>query len=133
MIIDRVFRQPVWSLALIACLTASFMTAHAADASNDASKVNLKLKIHDADSGFQLEARKTIKKGVAGLDAIREIVKVEYKEYRGLGAFVTSLCGVKPKKGLIWALYLDGKRSTKGISSVKIGADTLVEWKTEKP
>lgn len=131
MICNRLPCHRVWCLVLLAYLAV--LPSWADSAESAASTVTVTLKIHDADSSFRLEATKEMKEDIAGLDALRQIVKVEYKEYRGLGAFVTSFCGVKPKKGRIWALYLDGKRSNKGISNVKLGKDTLVEWKTEKP
>ena len=56
-------------------------------------------------------------------------------EYGGdLGTFVKSVNGISenPKKRMYWILYINGKKSNKGISTLKLNPDDLIMWNYEK-
>ena len=94
--------------------------------------VKLSLRISDSASGLDVRIEKNVTEGTKAWEALRQMVEVEHRE-SGLGVFVKSLCGVKPPRGMYWALYLDGKLSDKGISRIVLRKDSKIEWKTQKP
>src|SRR3989344_5117795 len=55
-----------------------------------------------------------------------------YKNYTGLGAFVTSLNNRASTGDMVWILYVNGERSATGISSTRIRSGDLIEWKLEE-
>ena len=54
------------------------------------------------------------------------------QEYSGLGAFVTGINGRASGQGSYWILYVNGEKSSTGISSTRIRSGDLIEWKLEK-
>jgi hypothetical protein len=100
-------------------------------AAGRATTVALHLKIADPTSGFTLEATKDIPAGTSAFDAMRQVVVVDHRRLTGIGQFVTGLCGVDARRGRFWALYVNGKFANQGISSIKLVADTEIEWKMQ--
>ena len=103
----------------------------ATPAAGEAATVEMHLKIRDTGSGFTLEAKKDVPIGISGFDALRHVVVVDYKRVPGIGPFVTTLCGIEAPKDHFWALYVDDEYSKRGIGSIKLDADTEIEWKTQ--
>lgn len=56
----------------------------------------------------------------------------EFRNYTGLGAFVTGINDRASTGDLVWILYINGAKSTTGISSTRIRSSDLIEWKLEK-
>jgi|GEM_PF-5136469 len=56
----------------------------------------------------------------------------EYRNYSGLGAFVTSLNNRASTGDMVWILYVNGEKSTTGISSTRIRSGDVIEWKLEE-
>jgi hypothetical protein len=52
--------------------------------------------------------------------------------YPALGYFVNEINGRENKNGYYWTLYIDGKYSNKGASSVILQGDELIQWRYEK-
>jgi hypothetical protein len=55
-----------------------------------------------------------------------------YKNYAGLGSFVTTINGRASTGDFVWILYVDGEKSSTGISSTRIRSGDVIEWKLEK-
>ena len=105
-------------------------TVQAPVASKSAT-VEMHLTIRDEGSGFTLEAKKSVPTGTSAFEALRQVVVVDYKRQPGFGQFVTGLCGIEAPRDQFWALYIDDEFSKKGISSIKLVADTKIHWKTQ--
>lgn len=56
----------------------------------------------------------------------------EYRNYAGLGAFVTTINGRASTGDMVWILYVRGEKSSTGISSTRIRSGDVIEWKLEK-
>jgi hypothetical protein len=95
-----------------------------------AATVEMHLKIRDEESGFTLEAKKSVPRGTSAFEALRQVVVVDYKRQPGFGQFITGLCGIEAQQDQFWALYINDKFSKQGIGSIKLVADTKIEWKT---
>lgn len=54
------------------------------------------------------------------------------KYYSGLGIFVTSILGVKPKGKDSWAFYVNGKLSNKGVCAVRLHRGERLLFKVVK-
>lgn len=54
-----------------------------------------------------------------------------YKEYTGIGAFVTEIQG-RAGTNEYWILYVNGKSADTGISATHIRPGDVIEWKLEK-
>jgi hypothetical protein len=52
--------------------------------------------------------------------------------FKGLGIFVTSILGVKPKKPDYWGFYVNGKASNFGVCQVKLHAGERFLFKIVK-
>jgi hypothetical protein len=102
-----------------------------APVASKAATVEMDLTIRDEGSGFTLEAKKSVPRGTSAFEALRQVVVVDYKRQPGFGQFVTGLCGIEAPQDQFWALYIDDEFSKQGISSVKLVADTKIEWKTQ--
>jgi hypothetical protein len=113
-----------------------------AKVSRPAVAVTASLKLSDASGNVFLTAKKYVTKKTNGFDFLRETLVVDFttfppdmaakKPFPG-GPFVNALAGVSPDAGTYWALYVDGKYSCVGISSITIDVrDILIEWKMEK-
>jgi hypothetical protein len=96
----------------------------------DGKQVQLKITIEDSDSGLLVNISRRVPEGTTALDAMRATVAIETKDFKDLGQFVTSLCGVEPAKGKFWSPDVDGKRSPVGIAQIKIEKDMRLDWKT---
>jgi hypothetical protein len=55
----------------------------------------------------------------------------QFKEYAGLGAFVTHINGRAGTGKQAWILYVNGKKSGTGISQTRIRSADIIEWKLE--
>jgi hypothetical protein len=53
-------------------------------------------------------------------------------EYQGMGAFVDSIQGTRNAQGNYWILWVNGKKSGVGASSVLLRPKDTIEWKYEK-
>jgi hypothetical protein len=72
----------------------------------------------------------TVKEAMDGL--VREgDFTYAYKEYTGIGAFVTEIQG-RASTNEYWILYVNGKNSDTGISATHIHPGDVIEWKLEK-
>jgi len=56
----------------------------------------------------------------------------EYRNYSGLGAFVTKVNGRASTGELVWILYVNEAKSSTGISSTRIHSGDTFEWKLEQ-
>ncbi|MEA2701810.1 MAG: hypothetical protein QOE22_519 [Candidatus Parcubacteria bacterium] len=56
----------------------------------------------------------------------------KYRDFSGLGAFVTEVNGRASTGEDVWILHVNGKKSGTGISSTHIRSNDLIEWKLEK-
>jgi hypothetical protein len=99
-------------------------------AADGREQVQLKITIEDSDSGLLVNISRRVPEGTTALDAMRATVAIETKDFKDLGQFVTSLCGVEPAKGKFWSPDVDGKRSPVGIAQIKIEKDMRLDWKT---
>jgi hypothetical protein len=99
----------------------------------DAKQVQLEITIADDDSGLSVQVKRRVPEGTTALDAMRATVAMQTKDFKELGQFVTSLCGVEPAKGKFWSPDVDGKRSPVGVAQIKIEKDTRLDWKTRTP
>jgi Domain of unknown function (DUF4430) len=54
------------------------------------------------------------------------------KYFSGVGIFVTSILGVKPKGMSFWAVYVNGKFSSVGICGIKLRAGERLLFKIKK-
>jgi hypothetical protein len=70
-----------------------------------------------------------VKKGKNAFDAMKEKVKVDYKQF-SFGVFVEKINGVAPpSQDFYWALFVNGEYSEKGISDISLNEDTVIEWR----
>lgn len=53
------------------------------------------------------------------------------KEYSGLGFFVDEINGLKPARGQSVIYYVNGKKATTGISTLKLHPGDIIEFKVE--
>lgn len=118
-------RRRAWILVHAAWL--AFALSALAD---EAPRVAVHLEIRDELTGSDLDVsiRRQVATGTDAMDFMDEVVEVEYRRYPGVGAFVTSLCGVAAPKGAFWALSIDGERATKGISELSIERPVRIRW-----
>jgi hypothetical protein len=56
----------------------------------------------------------------------------EKRTYSGLGSFVTEINGRAGDGGYYWILYVNGEKSSTGISSMRIRSGDVIEWKLEE-
>jgi len=99
------------------------------------------IKLYDAGGNVFLTTTKKVKVNTNAFDFLRHTIVVDFttfppnlsgpKPFPG-GPFVNALAGVPPDSGTYWALYIDGKYSCVGISSITIEKDISIEWKMEK-
>jgi len=54
------------------------------------------------------------------------------RDYSSLGFFVESINGKKQAGGYVWIFYMNGEKSSLGISSATLDPGDVVEWKYEK-
>ena len=73
----------------------------------------------------------TLKEAMDRLDAESEF-SYRYRNYAGLGAFVTHINDRASTGDLVWILYVDDEKSSAGISSTRIRSGTVIEWKLEE-
>ena len=68
------------------------------------------------------------------MDRLRSEGKVSFKEknYSGIGKFIEEINGVRGENGKYWIYYVNGKKMSLGVSSVKIKTGDVVSWKYEK-
>jgi hypothetical protein len=74
--------------------------------------------------------------GASVKEAMDELVReggftYAYKEYTGIGAFVTEIQG-RAGTNEYWILYVNGKSADTGISATHIHPGDVIEWKLEK-
>lgn len=55
-----------------------------------------------------------------------------FREYAGLGAFVTTINGRAGTDEYVWILYVNGKESGTGISQTHMRSGDVIEWKLEE-
>lgn len=89
------------------------------------------LKVVDDKNNVVVERYALVKNGTGALDAMKQIAKVETKEYAGLGAMVVSIEGIKPDSKHYWGLYIDGNYADKGISSYLVEKNLAIEFRME--
>jgi len=80
-----------------------------------------KVDISEDETAFSLLKKTADQKGF----------DIEYTIYEGLGAFITSIAGIKPQGNQYWAFYYNGKYSMVGASSQKITPDDTTFWRLE--
>jgi hypothetical protein len=56
----------------------------------------------------------------------------ESRNYSGLGAFVTAINGRTSGSGQYWILYVNGAKSSTGISATRLRQGDVIEWKLEQ-
>ena len=58
----------------------------------------------------------------------------KYKTYSGMGAYITSICGVAPnhEAKMYWMYYVNGKKANVGVSSYVPNQNDVITWKYEK-
>lgn len=81
--------------------------------------------------------RAHISGGESALDVMRIIASMSGfsfsgAEYPSLGFFVESIEGKKSGDGYYWILYINGKSSNLGASSVTVHPGDTLEWRYEK-
>src|SRR5262245_51982904 len=120
------------ALLAVACLCGPW-ARDSADGAPAAPKKDLTvtLKITDKASGFSLEAKKAVAADTNAFDLMRHTLAVTYRTDATGAPVVTGLCGVTAPKGHAWVASLDGQ-PCKGIGTVAVTKDTLIEWKIEK-
>ena len=91
-------------------------------------QVVLTLRITEPQSGFVLDAKKSVSRGSNALEVLRDTVAVKYKTFPKLGAFVTGLCGVDAPKGKVWTFSVDTKWSEVGIGNLTLERNAVIEW-----
>lgn len=72
----------------------------------------------------------TLKEALDRLDAESDFAYA-YRNYSGLGAFVTSINGRASTGDRYWILYVNGAKSAAGISATRIRSGDTFEWKLE--
>jgi len=125
-------RMPIAAgFALILALGVAHATQPSPMPQTGRATVKLQLKIIDPSGGISVDASKTIPSGTNGFDAVKGIVALKSKSFGGLGERISSLCDIDPPNGQYWAMFIDGKLSDVGISSVTISKNMLMEWKIQ--
>ncbi len=68
------------------------------------------------------------------MDRLRSEGRISFKEknYSGIGKFIEEINGVRGENGKYWIYYVNGKKMSLGVSSVKIKTGDVVSWKYEK-
>ena len=123
------YRRTRLSAILVVCVSVSslfFVDGTRPSYAQGSNTVQLTLSITDAGSGFSLKAEKQVTQGVNALDAVRQIVSLQYATHPTLGPFVTELAGVSPPAG--WRLFVDGEWSDLGIAGITLEGNTVLEF-----
>lgn len=55
-----------------------------------------------------------------------------FRNYSGLGALVTAINGRASTGDMVWILYVNGEKSSVGISAMRIRSGDVIEWKLEE-
>ncbi len=65
---------------------------------------------------------------------VQNCYKFRYKNYSGLGAYITSICGVQQnhEERMYWMFYVNGKKASVGVSSFFPKAGDVITMKYEK-
>ena len=102
--------------------------AEAGKAASAGQQVVFTLRIAEPQSGFVLDAKKSVSRGSNAFEVLRETVAIKYKTFPKLGAFVTGLCGVDAPKGKVWTFSVDTRWSEVGIGNLTLERDAVIEW-----
>ena len=115
----RIVREPAEAPAVTALHTA------------DAPKATATLLVDGNRYALTAPAGSILKEALDRLEGESSFTYA-YRNYQGLGAFVTQVDGRASTGDMVWILYANGAKSPTGVSSTRIREGDTFEWKLEE-
>lgn len=86
------------------------------------------------DKSYQVKPNE----GSTVFDAMNKIAKenpksflFSYRKYPGMGVFISSINGIKGKKGGYWIYYINNKKASVGVSKYVLKPGDVIAWRQE--